>query len=145
MEPSAARAEDDSGDTGFREKSRIGPRRHSDEFLCGIRTESFPNRVADESHDRRIGRNFVCWTRAESAYRGAKLRTASGKPRDKAAQFNFEFAGGFIGQHSALQLQTAFRGIARKFLGAANQRSMKRTVAKKRMRRERREFAIECI
>src|SRR5579864_883569 len=60
VKSSSTGTENDSRNTGIGEKHSVRPRRHSDELLCGIRTESLPNRVADESHDRRIVRNLVC-------------------------------------------------------------------------------------
>src|SRR5580692_7793879 len=134
VEPSAAGAENNSRNAGFGEKRSVRPRSHSDELLCSGWSEDLLDCIADELHDRRLSLDFVCWTRAEPAHRGMKILVASREPRDEAAQFDFEHTRGFFRQHSALQLQTALRGIARKFLAAANHRSVKRTMAEKRMR-----------
>src|SRR4029077_3161696 len=99
-------------------------------------SEDLPDCIADDLHDRCVWRDFVCWTRAEPAHRGMKILVASRESRDEAAKFDFELTRGFFRQHSALQLQTALRGIARKFLAAANQRSVKRAMSEERMRRK---------
>lgn len=110
VKAAARGAEDNAGNSHGGEERGVGPSSHARKLA---RTADMMDGGADALHERRVFGDFISGARTEiGPQRRTKFRVFTFKLREHGPQLCLGAGFGFGGEHAALELESAFRGIA---------------------------------